>query len=98
MSDGTRYVRNPDVVTREEDEWAALLFNPDTGDTRFLNTTARVAWALLDGEHTCEGIAAELADQFEGAEQAKIQEDVADLLEDLLKAGFIGLQEPAQVP
>jgi len=35
----SRYLCNPDVVLREEDEDGGLLFNPDTNQIRVLNHT-----------------------------------------------------------
>ena len=42
-----RYVRNPDVVLREEDEDGGLLFNPDTSQVQLVNTTGLYIWKQL---------------------------------------------------
>ena len=50
----SRYLCNPDVVLREEDEDGGLLFNPDTNQIRVLNHTGLFIWKLCDGSHNLE--------------------------------------------
>ena len=45
------YIRNPDVVLREEEADGGLLFNPDTNQIRVVNATGLMIWKLCDGEH-----------------------------------------------
>ena len=52
----SKYIRNNDVVLREEDPDGALLFNPDTNQIRVLNKTGLFIWKLCDGKHDLSSI------------------------------------------
>ena len=49
MEESPRYIRNPDVVLREEDADGGLLFNPDTNQVKVVNTTGLFIWQQCDG-------------------------------------------------
>ena len=57
----TRFLRNPDVVLREEDpEEGALLFNPDTNQVKVINTTGLFIWQQCGEAHTLDEIISEV--------------------------------------
>ena len=57
------FIRNPDVVLREEDPDGALLFNPDTNQIRILNATGLFIWKHCDGKKDMLAIVNALKDQ-----------------------------------
>jgi hypothetical protein len=85
------YVRNPDVVLRDEDDDGALLFNPDTNQVLVLNATAVLVWKLCDGRNEAAAIASAVKAEFEAAPDANVNADVKKFIEDMLAGGFIGL-------
>lgn len=88
-----RYLRNPDVVLREEDpDEGGLLFNPDTNQVKVLNTTGLFIWQHCD-ERDVDGIAAEMLKAFEDAPQDEIARDVREFIDDMVATGFIGTVE-----
>lgn len=93
MSPSVRYMRNPDVVLREEDEDGGLLFNPDTGQVKLVNPTGLFIWRQCDGSRNLEEIASALREAFEGAPQDRLVEDVRDFLKGMVDTGFIGIVE-----
>jgi hypothetical protein len=90
----TCYVRNPDVVLREEDEDGGLLFNPDTGEVLLLNSTGLFLWQLCTGEHSVSDMLREITDSFDGVPQAEVEDDTLGLLVKLVKAGYLGFEQP----
>jgi hypothetical protein len=87
------YIRNPDVVLRDEREDGGLIFNPDTGEVRWLNQTGKVVWQLCDGTQTLESIRDHIVSEFNGASSDEVEKDILDFARDLLSHGFIGTQE-----
>ena len=94
MSDGTniaaRYLRNPDVVLREEDEDGGLLFNPDTNQVKVINPTGLFIWQHCDGQNGLDGIVKGLIETFEDAPADQVGQDVQEFLVGMLQSGFIG--------
>jgi hypothetical protein len=89
----TRFIRNPDVVIREEDEDGALIFNPDTDQIRVLNPTGFFIWNLCDGSNDLAGIVALVQRSFETAPDDQVHQDINEYIEGMTAAGFIGTVE-----
>jgi hypothetical protein len=89
----SQFLRNPDVVLREEDEDGALLFNPDTNQVRVLNATAVFLWHLCDGTKGVPDMVAALKTQFEGAPEKEAEDHVKSFMDDMTANGFIGVAE-----
>jgi hypothetical protein len=87
---GTRLLANPNLVLREEEDEAAILFDPDSGAVRVLNVTAVAVWKLLDGTRTFDQLLAALGEEFD-AMDANAAGQVAKLLNDLAAFGAVGV-------
>ena len=85
----TRLVVNPTMVLREEDDACAILFDPDSGRVRILNTTATAVWKLIDGKRTLSEAIELLEDQFEGMD-AEAEDQVLALVGELIRMGALG--------
>ena len=94
FSQKDRYLRNPDVVLREETEDGGLLFNPDTNQVKVINATSLFIWKQCDGTHDPASIATTLQQSFEDAPADAVAADVRVFLEDMLASGFIGTALP----
>lgn len=89
-----RYMTNPDVVLREEDEDGALLFNPDTNQVQVLNATGLFIWKQCDGAHDLATIVAAMEQAFEEAPAAdEVAQDVREFVKGMAAVGFIGAVE-----
>ncbi len=88
-----RYIRNPDVVLREEDEDGGLIFNPDTNQIRVLNTSGLFIWQMCDGSHDLLGLVAALRESFDEVPEDQVAKQVMEFIEDMTAAGFIGVVE-----
>ena len=84
-----RYLRNPDIVCREEpfDQW--LFFNPDTNNRRFSNAVGAAVWHLCDGTRDLSQIVQEICQTFEGVPLDDVTGDIAALLQSMEAEGFI---------
>jgi hypothetical protein len=92
--DSPRYMRNPDVVLREEDpDEGGLLFNPDTNQVKVLNTTGLFIWQQCQDGHTLDQIAAAVQTGFEDAPADAVAGDVKEFVEGMVESGFIGTVE-----
>ena len=83
-------IANPDVVLREEEDEAALLFDPDTGAVHILNSTAVAVWQLLDGKRDLSQIMADLHEEFDGMDDTA-EGQVVELLNHLMSIGAVGV-------
>jgi hypothetical protein len=91
----SRYLRNPDVVLREEDpEEGALLFNPDTNQVKVINTTGLFIWQQCGTLHTLDEIVSEVKREFSEVPADQVTQDVKVFMDDMLATGFIGISEP----
>jgi hypothetical protein len=85
-----RYIRNPDVVLREEDPDGALLFNPDTNQIRVLNNTGLFVWKLCDGSQGLPGFVVAMQESFDQVPEDQVTAQVTEYVDDMVAAGFIG--------
>jgi len=86
-----RYIRNPDVVLREEDDDGALLFNPDTNQIKVINPTGLFIWNQCDGSRNVKVIGKGMVDNFDGAQEDKVNSEIEDFLKEMVIEGFIGV-------
>ena len=90
----TRLVVNPNMVLRQEDDGAAMLYDPDSGAVRIINGSAVATWKLLDGQRTVAQVLQALHDMYNGMD-AKADEQVLALLRTLYSRGAVGtVSEP----
>jgi len=88
----TCFLRNPDVVLREEDpEEGALLFNPDTNQVKVINTTGLFIWQHCGVARTLDEIVTEVQKGFDEVPLAQVAQDVKEFVDDMLASGFIGI-------
>ena len=88
-----KYITNPDVVLREEDEDGALLFNPDTNQIKVLNPTGLFIWQLCDGNNNLPSIVAAMREAFDDVPEDQVTSHVTEFIDEMTAAGFIGIVE-----
>ena len=91
--DTQKYLCNPDVALREEDEDGGLLFNPDTNQVKMVNTTGLFIWKQFAGPNLTEPVAAAILANFEDAPAEVVSADLKEFLEKMVQTGFIGIVE-----
>jgi hypothetical protein len=93
-SDMDSFLQNPDVVLREEDpEEGALLFNPDNGVVKVINTTGMFIWQQCGDPRTLGEIISEVQKSFDDVPLEKVDQDVREFMDSMLASGFIGTVE-----
>jgi hypothetical protein len=86
-----KYLKNPDVVVKEEEDGYALLFNPDNDQVRVLNRTGFYIWKLCKGTLGVSGIASRVQEAFEPAPDHDVKKDIEGYLDAMTHAGLIGI-------
>jgi hypothetical protein len=87
-----KFVRNPDVVLREENEHGALLFNPDTNQIKLLNNTAVAIWRLCDGSRDLPAIVKTIKESYDQVPAELVNEHVSLFIDYMLKNQMVGTQ------
>jgi Coenzyme PQQ synthesis protein D (PqqD) len=87
------YLRNPDVVLREEDPDGGLLFNPDTNRIRVINHTGLFIWKLCDGMHFLDEIIKGIQEAYDEVPVDQVAEQVKGFVDEMVSSGFIGTVE-----
>jgi hypothetical protein len=87
----TCFLRNPDVVLREEDsDEGALLFNPDTNQVKVINTTGLFIWQQCGEVCKLDEIIAKVQKGFDDIPLEQVAVDVQEFLDGMVVSGFIG--------
>ena len=90
---GIRYLCNPDVVLREEDEDGGLLYNPDTNQVKIVNSTGLFIWKQFTTPTQPATVVPALQANFEEVPVTEVQKDVSEFLQEMIESGFIGIVE-----
>ncbi len=91
-----RYLSDPDVSFRTEDDDGGLLYNAETDMLEVINPVAVEIWRYLSAPRTRAEVVGHLVEVCEGAEREQVEKDVAEFLDGMLGKGFIGVvEEPA---
>jgi hypothetical protein len=85
-----RFVRNPSIVYREEED-GAFLFDPTTGNLQYMNPSAKEVFLMLNGQTDVNQLVRHLLKIYSGVDIKQVQKDVESLLEQLEENTFISL-------
>ena len=88
MESEKRYRRNEEIVFREEDD-GAFLFDPDSGDLRYLNQSGKETFLMLGEDRDMNRVIHRMIELYPDAEPKKIEADVRDFVKDLEENRFI---------
>ena len=88
MESKKRYRRNEEIVFREEDD-GAFLFDPDSGDLKYLNQSGKETFLLLGEDQDMSRVIHRMIELYPDVEPQKIEADVRDFMKDLEENRFI---------
>ena len=88
MESEKRYRRNEEIVFREEDD-GAFLFDPDSGDLRYLNQSGKETFLMLGEDQDVNRVIHRMIELYPDVEPQKIEADVEDFVKDLEENRFI---------
>ena len=87
-----RFTRSPDILHRKIKEEFILLPLRSKKETArqlyFFEGVGERIWELLDGNRECQKIVEEIASEF-GVKSDRIEKEICDFLNDLVKKGLI---------
>ena len=89
-----KYLANPDVSFRTEDDDGGILFHLEADAVEVINPTAAEIWKFLAAPHTQAEVVAHLCAVCRDAPSAQVAKDVAEFVESLRNKGFIGVVAP----
>lgn len=88
MDSKKKFQRNESIVYREEED-GAFLFDPDTGNLKFMNRSGRETFLMLDGQKDVHQLINDLSGLYPEAERNRVQKDVEGFLTVLEENRFI---------
>ena len=88
MEPEKRYRWNEEIVFREEDD-GAFLFDPDSGDLRYLNQSGKETFLLLGEDQDLNTVIRHMIELYPEEKPQKIEADVRDFVNDLEETRFI---------
>ena len=91
MSENTKFMANPDVSCRIEDEEGAILFNPDSDSTQVINPIGLDIWRSLERHpRSLSEVISHLKEIYEDVPEDNVGKDVEEFIKNLHSKGFIG--------
>lgn len=91
MTHETRFLANPDVSCRVEDENGAILYNPDTSSCQVINAVGLELWQALSEPRRLKDLTELLCSRYEAVTAECASTDVREFLKRLSGSGFVGL-------
>jgi len=82
------FSRNNSIIFREEGD-GAFLFDPETGNLKYMNSSAKETFLMLNGQKDVSQVIHHLLGLYPDIEPKQIQMDVEDFLKQLEENGFI---------
>ena len=83
-----KFEKNKDIVYREEDD-GAFLFNPDTGNLKYMNRSGRETFLLLSDQHDLNQVITYMLGLFPDVNSRRIEKDLETFLKELEENGFL---------
>jgi hypothetical protein len=91
-----KFVKNPSIVYREEED-GAFLFDPETGNLKYMNHSAKEAFLMLNGQKDVSRLIQYLLTLYPDVDFKQIQKDIGSFIEQLEVNGFIFSQDGEQL-
>ena len=88
MDPAQRFKINKEIVYREEDD-GAFLFDPDSGNLKYLNPTGKETFLMLEEEGNVGKAINHMHREHPDVDQVQIRKDMEIFLEQLKENGFI---------
>ena len=83
-----KFQRNENIVYREEED-GAFLFDPDTGNLKYMNRSGKETFLMLEGQKDVNQLIHELLGLYPEVELNRIQKDVESFIKELEENEFI---------
>ena len=90
MNSSHRFKKNDSITYREEDD-GAFLFDPETGNLKYMNRSAKEIFLILNGQSNVGQVIDKTLVQYTNTDAQQIKQDVESFLQDLLTNRFVSL-------
>lgn len=87
-----KFVKNPSIVYREEED-GAFLFDPETGNLKYMNLSAKETFLMLNGQKDVSRLIQYLLTLYPDVDFKQIQKDIGSFIEQLEVNVFISSQD-----
>ena len=92
LKETERLSQNSENIFREEED-GAFLFDPETGNLKYINTMGVNIYQLCDGSMTVGEVTTLVIDNFKDIAREQIETDVKHFLEALVEINFLKREE-----
>lgn len=86
-----KFEKNENIVYREEDD-GAFLFDPDTGNLKYMNRSGKEAFLMLNSQRDVNSMINGLVGLFPNVKRQQIENDLEAFLKELEENAFISPQ------
>jgi len=86
------YKINKEIVYREEDD-GAFLFDPDSGNLKYLNPTGKETFLMLEDETGIGEVTHRMHTEYPDVDPEQVRRDVEAFVEQLEENGFVSPQD-----
>ena len=83
-----KFEKNINIVYREEDD-GAFLFNPDTGNLKYMNRSGRETFLLLSDQQDLNQVINYMIELFPDVNRRRIEKDMKSFIKELEENGFL---------
>ncbi len=88
MKQEFNFIQNKKIIFRKE-ESGAYLYDPDSGNLKYINRVGTSLYDLCDGLHPVEGMIFRIAREYQDVPMDQVEKDVDRFLADLLQMDFV---------
>lgn len=88
MKQEFKFIQNAKTIFRKEEN-GAYLYDPDSGNLKYINRVGTSLYELCDGLHLVEGMILRIAREYQDVPMDQVEKDVDRFLADLLQMDFV---------
>lgn len=88
MDHSRKYVQCGGIVFREEED-GAFVFDPETGNLKYMNRSGRETYLMLDGKSDLDRVISNLSEIYAEVDLNQLRRDVEVFVTELEDGGFI---------
>lgn len=88
MKQESKFIQNTKIIFRKEEN-GAYLYDPDSGNLKYINRVGTSLYELCDGLHLVEGMIFRIAREYQDVPMDQVEKDVDRFLADLLQMDFV---------
>jgi hypothetical protein len=83
-----KYAPGEHIVFREEEE-GAFLFDPESGNLKYMNRSGRETYLMLDGRNEVSRVLHHMTELYPDTESRQLKQDVEAFIQALESEGFV---------